>query len=58
MIKYVKSEIGLSGLYIVFDGSAIKETKKGTSHLIEHIVCKNYDDLLPELASYNIEPNA
>lgn len=58
MIKYLKSEIGLAGIYIVFDGSAYNEIKKGTSHLIEHIICKNYDDMLPELSSYNIESNA
>lgn len=54
----IKTDLGLAGLYIVFDGSSFSETKKGTSHLIEHILCKNYDSLLSELSQHDITSNA
>ena len=49
---------GMSGLYIVFDGSCVNEDIKGSSHLIEHLLCKNYDYLLPKLQEHNIKHNA
>lgn len=58
MIQRIYSDLGLSALYIVFDGSTITETVKGSSHIIEHIICKNYDCLLPELTQHDITSNA
>jgi predicted Zn-dependent peptidase len=55
---HIKNDLGLAGLYIVFDGSSAVEKKKGTSHLIEHIICKNYDSLLSELSQFAIVSNA
>lgn len=42
-----KSKTDLSGFYIVYHGSTLLE-KPGTygiSHLMEHLMCKNFDDL-------------
>ena len=40
MHKHIKNNLGLASMYIVFDGSSIVEEKKGTSHLVEHIICE------------------
>ena len=58
MLKYIHNSLGLASIYVVFDGSSFNEKHKGSSHLMEHIVCKNYDPMLSELTANNIEANA
>jgi len=60
MIKNLKNETELSGLYFVYKGSTNLE-KKGTyglSHYGEHLKCKAFDDLQDELQSNGITWNA
>jgi predicted Zn-dependent peptidase len=47
MIINLKSETELSGFYVVYEGSTNLEKPGwyGLSHLMEHLVCKNYDHL-------------
>ena len=60
MIKNLKNETDLSGLYFVYNGSVNLERKGlyGISHFLEHIKCKTFDDLLDELQSNGISWNA
>ena len=60
MIINVKSETGLSGFYIVFDGSTMNEKPGwfGLSHLMEHLVCKSFEYLQDVYQQKNIKWNA
>ena len=60
MIVNVKSETGLSGFYIVFDGSTMNERPGwyGLSHLMEHLVCKSFEHLQDIYQQKNIKWNA
>jgi len=60
MIKNIKSKTGLGGFYIVFNGS-VKNEKPGwygLSHLMEHLVCKQLDDIMDDMQRYGISWNA
>jgi predicted Zn-dependent peptidase len=56
----VKSQTDLSGFYIVFHGSVMKEKKGwfGLSHLMEHLVCHHLDDMLDDFDRDGISWNA
>jgi len=60
MIINVKSETGLSGFYVIFDGSTMNESKGsyGLSHLMEHLMCKSFEHLQNEYQQKNIKWNA
>ena len=60
MIVNVKSETGLSGFYVIFDGSTMNEKPGwfGLSHLMEHLVCKSFDHLQNLYQQKNIKWNA
>lgn len=56
----LKSETDLSGFYLVYHGSTLLE-KPGTygiSHLMEHLMCKNFEDLLDKFDEDGISWNA
>lgn len=59
-IANIKSKTDLSGFYIVFKGSTLieQEHERGISHLIEHLVCKSYDDLDATFTKYGLTCNA
>ena len=56
----IKSKTGLSGFYIVYKGSTILEDEKtyGLSHLMEHLVCKNFEHLIEKLQEDGVSWNA
>lgn len=56
----VKSETDLSGFYIEFKGSVQNEKKGwyGLSHLMEHLVCHHFDDMLDDFDRDGISWNA
>ena len=60
MIVNVKSETGLSGFYVIFDGSTMNEKPGwfGLSHLMEHLVCKSFEHLQDTYQQKNIKWNA
>ncbi len=60
MIKNLKNETDLSGLYFVYNGSTNLEKKGiyGIAHLMEHLKCKAFDDLHDELQANAISWNA
>jgi predicted Zn-dependent peptidase len=60
MIINLKSQTDLSGFYVVFNGSTNIETRGqyGISHLMEHLICKNFESLRPEFEKWGIEWNA
>ena len=60
MIVNVKSETGLSGFYVVFDGSVMNEKPGwyGLSHLMEHLVCKSFEHMQDLYQQKNIKWNA
>jgi predicted Zn-dependent peptidase len=60
MIINIKPKTGLSGFYVVFKGSTNleKSGNYGVSHLLEHLLCKSYDDLSEEFDRDGIEDNA
>lgn len=61
MFKMIKNSLGMSGLYIVYgNAGAIYETsgKYGTSHLMEHLICKTFNHLRDELQANGISYNA
>jgi len=51
---------GMGSLYIVYNGSAMKETSghRGLSHLWEHLKCHSYEDLNEKLLASGITTNA
>lgn len=50
----------LSGFYIVYRGSTLNEKEGiyGISHLMEHLMCKNFDHLMDEFDQHGISWNA
>jgi predicted Zn-dependent peptidase len=60
MIINLKSETDLSGFYIVFNGSTNLEERGilGISHLMEHLICKNFEFLRDDFEREGIEWNA
>jgi len=61
MIHNIKSNIdGMGGCYLIFKGSALNETigNRGTSHLIEHLLCKSFDHILDDMSKDGIKWNA
>ena len=59
-IVNVKSSTGLSGFYIIFEGSTMNEKPGwfGISHLCEHLVCKSFEHLQNIYQQKNIKWNA
>ena len=60
MIINLKSETDLSGFYVVYEGSTNLEKKGwfGISHLMEHLMCKNFDHLQEDFDRDGIDWNA
>ena len=60
MIVNLKSESDLSGFYVVFNGAANLETRGifGISHLMEHLICKNFEHLRDDFEKDGIDWNA
>lgn len=58
---YKRDRLKMTSLSIVFDAGSnteIEIERKGTMHLMEHLLCKTFIDLYPILHSNNIEWNA
>ena len=60
MIVNLKSHKDHSGFYVVYEGSTNLEKKGwyGISHLMEHLMCKNFDHLQEDFDRDGIEWNA
>lgn len=60
MIINLKTQTELSGFYIIYEGSTHLEKKGwyGIAHLMEHLVCKAFDDYQEELDRDGVEWNA
>jgi predicted Zn-dependent peptidase len=60
MIINLKSQTDLSGFYVVYEGSTNLEKKGwyGISHLLEHLMCKNFDHLQEDFDRGGIDWNA
>lgn len=60
MIVNLKSQTDLSGMYILYEGSTNLETPGifGISHLLEHLVCKSFDNLMGDFDRDGIDWNA
>lgn len=62
MIEYkvLKSDIGISNFGLIYSkgGSREEDKAKGTSHLMEHLMCKTFDDLRPKMRELGIDYNA
>lgn len=60
MIVNLKSPTDLSGFYIVYEGSTNIEKPGiyGISHLMEHLMCKNFDHLQDKFEEDGIDWNA
>ncbi len=60
MITNLKSETDLSGFYVVYEGSTNLEKSGwyGISHLMEHLMCKNFDHLQEDFDKDGIDWNA
>jgi predicted Zn-dependent peptidase len=60
MIVNLKNATDFSGFYIVYEGSVNLENKgtRGISHLIEHLICKTFQDLRNDFQKYAIDWNA
>lgn len=59
--QYIHNPLGMAGLYICYGQvGAVAETagKRGTSHLMEHMICKNFDCMLDRLQQNGLMPNA
>lgn len=56
----IPSSIGLSFLALKYEmgGSFEKPGERGTSHLMEHLICKTFDDMNSEFDMYGIDYNA
>ena len=57
---YIPSTIGLSLLAIVYPLGSDYESdgRRGTHHLMEHLICKSFDHMLPQLKRLGINYNA
>lgn len=60
MIINLKSQNELSGFYVVYEGSTNLEKPGwyGISHLMEHLMCKNFDHLQEEFDKDGVDWNA
>jgi predicted Zn-dependent peptidase len=60
MIINLKSQTDLSGFYVVFYGSTNFEERGiyGISHLMEHLICKNFEHLRDDFEREGIDWNA
>lgn len=60
MIINLKSKTDLSGFYVVYEGSTNLEKPGwyGISHLMEHLMCKNFDHLQEDFDRDGIDWNA
>ena len=60
MHKKIDSSIGMSYFGVVFNAGGIWEQpgRRGCSHLMEHLMCKTYQDLYPEMRRHNVVDNA
>jgi predicted Zn-dependent peptidase len=60
MIINLKSQTNLSGFYVVYEGSTNIEKKGwyGISHLMEHLMCKNFEHLQEDFDKDGIDWNA
>ncbi len=60
MIISLKSQTNLSGFYVVYEGSTNLEKRGwyGISHLMEHLMCKNFEHLQEDFDRDAIEWNA
>jgi len=60
MHKKIDSFIGMSYFGVVFNAGGIWEQpgRRGCSHLMEHLMCKTYQDLYPEMRRHNVVDNA
>jgi predicted Zn-dependent peptidase len=60
MIINLKSKTDLSGFYVVYEGSTNLEKRGwyGISHLMEHLMCKNFEHLQEDFDRDAIEWNA
>ena len=60
MIVNLKSQTDLSGFYVVFYGSTNLEERGiyGISHLMEHLICKNFEHLRDDFEREGIDWNA
>lgn len=60
MITNLKSQTDLSGFYVVYEGSTNLEKPGiyGISHLMEHLMCKNFDHLQEDFDRDGIDWNA
>lgn len=59
-ILNLKNQTELSGFYIIYKGSVLNERTgiRGISHLMEHLMCKNFDHLLDAFDQDGIAWNA
>jgi len=59
-ILNLKSQTNLSGFYVVYYGSTLNENNntRGISHLIEHLLCKEFAHLIDDFQRYGISWNA
>jgi len=60
MVINLKSQTDLSGFYVVFNGSTNLEERGiyGISHLMEHLICKNFEHLRDDFEKFGIDWNA
>jgi predicted Zn-dependent peptidase len=60
MIINLKSQTDLSGFYVIYEGSTNLEKPGwyGISHLMEHLMCKNFDHLQEDFDKDGIDWNA
>lgn len=59
--KYIQNPLRMAGVYIAFGKAGAmgeKDGKYGTSHLMEHMICKNSDCMRDVLQQNGIFPNA
>ena len=60
MVVNLKSQTNLSGFYMVYYGSTLLEKRGnyGISHLLEHLMCKNFEHLRETFEKEGIDWNA
>ena len=60
MVVNLKSQTDLSGFYIIYYGSTLLEERGnyGISHLMEHLMCKNFEHLREDFEKEGIDWNA
>lgn len=60
MYKYIHCPIGVSALAVLFPAGPLYETegRRGTGHLMEHLVCRTFSHMHDRLQMHGIEFNA